>query len=411
MPDRLQTCGHSPAAHATPRGRLRILSLACVYPNPREPGYGAFVRARLQAMARLADVKVIAPVPVLDYARLFDGKRIPVPAARLDGAVEILHPRWLYPPLGGAANAALLPAQLLRLVSRLRRRYAFDLLDAHFAFPDGIAAAMLAAALGCDFSVTLRGNETMHARSAGCRRLMSWALRRAARVIAVSGPLHDFALSIGADPSRVRTIPNGVDADVFYPRNRNDCRRKHAIPLHAPVIVSAGSLIERKGHHRVVAALRALGGPESGIQLLVAGGPGREGSFESKLRQMVVDYRLGGAVRFLGEIPPQQLAEVMSAADVVCLASSREGWPNVVQEALSCGTPVVATRVGAVPEMLCSEEYGFHVPPHDPPALETALRLALSRRWDHDAISRWGHRRSWQHVAREVVSEFEALRA
>jgi glycosyltransferase involved in cell wall biosynthesis len=114
-------------------------------------------------------------------------------------------------------------------------------------------------------------------------------------------------------------------------------------------------------------------------------------------------------VRFLGQVSSSVLPELMSAADVFCLASNREGWPNVVHEAMGCGTPVVAANVGGVADMVPSESYGFVVPVNDPAALREALDKALSRTWDHDAISAWAASRSWENVAREVVEEFAAV--
>jgi glycosyltransferase involved in cell wall biosynthesis len=94
----------------------------------------------------------------------------------------------------------------------------------------------------------------------------------------------------------------------------------------------------------------------------------------------------------------------MSAANLVCLASTREGWPNVVNEALACGSPVVAMDVGGVPDMITSDRYGFIVPVDNQGALENALARALACNWDRRAIAEWGMSRSWEQVAVEVLN-------
>jgi glycosyltransferase involved in cell wall biosynthesis len=137
--------------------------------------------------------------------------------------------------------------------------------------------------------------------------------------------------------------------------------------------------------------------------LAIAGGRGPEGAFEEQLRAMAAEQGMEDQVRFLGAVSADTLAELMSAADVFCLASTNEGWPNVVHEALACGAPVVATDVGAVPEMLPGTQYGTIVPVNDQAALEFGLERALCARWDRDAISAWGRARSWSQVAREVL--------
>jgi teichuronic acid biosynthesis glycosyltransferase TuaC len=356
-------------------------------------------------MAELADVKVVAPVAYLEYGNsarrgLGIGK---VPPRYTDGKLEVLHPRWQYLPNGGPVTAALLAAQLFPQFARLRRSFHYDVIDAHFAFPEGIAAALLARALRCPFTITLRGNETEHSKHFLRGAAIRWAIRKAAHVITVSDRLRKVAIACGADPDRTTTVPNGIDSSIYYPRKQRDILSRFSIPEHVPLILSAGHLIELKGHHRVIRSLRTLVEAGSPAHLVIAGGPGSRRSFEPSLRTLVADLRLEDRVHFTGHVPPESLAQLMSAAAVFVLASSREGWPNVVNEALACGTPVVATDVGAVPEMLPSMEYGFVVPVNDQPRLERALLDALNWRWNRNHIAAWGASRSWDQVAADAL--------
>jgi len=387
-------------------GGLKILTLACTFPNAVQPGLGTFVRSRVQSVAAQAAVKVIAPVsfnPITSQGR----KWFPsgVPRRTVNGQLEVLHPRYLCPPGGTFLNPFLLVARLIWPVARLRRAFRFQVLDSHFGYPDGIVAALLSTMLQVPFTVTLRGNETMHARGALIRRLLSWGLGRAARVITVSERLRQFAISLGVAPGRVKTIPNGIDTGLFYPRDHAQCRRKWGLPMNRKIILSVGYLIERKGHHRVMRALKKLKENGTPAELVIAGGAGGEGVFEPQLRRLMMELDLEDRVRFLGHVPSTQMPELMSAVDLLCLASTREGWPNVVHEALGCGTPVVATDIGGVPDMLPSEQYGFIVPAENQVALEDAIARAIDKSWDRAAISAWGQSRSWDHVAREVLAE------
>ena len=394
--------------HVNTENTPRILTLSCAFPNPAQPGLGSFVRSRMQAVASVAEVKVVAPVAHLAYSRI--GKTQPggndIPYWRSDGRLEVLHPRWFYPPWGMALNAFLLAGQVWLPLVRLQKRFPFQVIDSHFGFPDGIAASVLASVFGVPFVVTLRGNEPMHARSPLVRWLLRRALRNAAQVITVSERLRDFAVQLGVSPSNVRTIPNGIDTDVFHTRDRLESRRKWGISPHEKVILSAGALIERKGHHRIVKALSALKHTGVSARLLIAGAAGPEGQYEGRIHQAVTDAGLQNNVQFVGYITQGEMAELMSAADVLCLASSREGWPNVVHESLGCGTPVVATDIGGVPEMVPGDCYGFVVPAADQKALEIALRQALEKDWDRNAISAWGRSRSWATVAQEMLDIF-----
>jgi teichuronic acid biosynthesis glycosyltransferase TuaC len=381
---------------------IKVLSLSTNYPRPTEKGRGLFVRSRLQHLGKLLPVRVVSPVAWIDYAAKEVMGGYPSPRLK-DGSVEVFYPRWFYPPHGGVVNAWFLAARMLPFLRRVRQEFPFSVIDAHFGHPEGVAAALIATVTGVPFTVTLRGSEVLHAASRGRRRWMGWALRRAARVITVAESLRRFAIGLGVDPERVRTIPNGVDADVFHPRPRASVREKLQTPADRPVILTAGHLIELKGHHRAVRALAELHRKGRVAELWIAGGAGRAASFEKEILREVRDHGLEESVRFLGALSQEELAAHMSAADVFCLASSREGWPNVVHEALACGTPVVATNVGGVEDMLPAREYGIVVPPADQAELTAALGCAVGQPWNREAIAAWGRSRSWTTVAAETA--------
>ena len=409
--DALRPSGIVPCEQTKAAGP-RVLSLCCVYPNPSQPRQGLFVQRRLQALAELTDVMVVSPVAIVQYGnpkgkRLRLGQRL-IPSKQQNGRFTVLYPRWFYPPFSGVAAIWLFFRLVFALV-RIRKEFAFEVIDTHFGYPEGIAGALLSSTLGIPFTMTFRGNEPKHSASRIGRFWMGWAVRRASRIFAVSERLRQFAIGQGARPEKVKTIPNGIDPDVFSPRDRSASRIKHGLPLDRQIVLSAGALVERKGHHRVIEALRSMVTKESVVQLVIVGGAGPEGQYERKLRDLVSNLGLESAVRFLGPISEETMAEVMSAADVVCLASTNEGWPNVVHEALACGIPVVATDVGAVPDMLGGGRFGLIVPVNDRSALEYALTEALRRDWDRQAISAWGRARSWAQVASEVFAEMQAL--
>lgn len=393
-----------------PMSLSSILSISTVFPRPGEPSLGIFVERRLQALARLISVRVLAPVPVVELreGRLRLGAR-GVPRRLARGALRIEHPRWLYPPGFGAAHAWCLAEALAPALSRLDREEPFDLIDAHFGYPEGAAALRLARRSGRPFAITLRGNEPAHAASPPKRRQMAGALRSAAAVIAVSRPLRDFAIGLGAAPERCAVIGNGVDTAIFHPRPRDEVRSRLGMAPERIHLLSAGYLIPRKGHHRLAALLPALHAAGFPADLWIVGGPGREGDVRPELERILRTHRLASFVHFAGAVPPETLADYMSACDLFVLASSREGWPNVVHEAMACGAPVVATRVGAVEEMIAGEELGVVVPPGDDAALLDGILRALRRRFDREAIARRAAARSWERVAQEVRELFETI--
>jgi glycosyltransferase involved in cell wall biosynthesis len=368
---------------------------------------GVFVQARLHALARFGMVKVIAPIAKLDYShpkrKWWCGPDVPI--VHNDGVLDVRHPRWLFPPGGTPLNVLCLVIRLLPLLRQLRKEYPFDLIDAHFGYPEGAAAVLLAAAFKVPFIVTLRGSEPMFASYRFRRLCMRWALRRAAAVIAVSDELARFGIRLGAPAERVHTIQNGVDTGVFFAAGREEARARLGISPGKRLIVCAGELIEAKGHHLAITALAELvRNGHSDVILVVAGGVARGGRrYDHQLQLLVADLQVDGRVQLVGSLSRCQLAELMCAADVFTLPSFTEGCPNVINEALACGTPVVATAVGAVPQMIPDEAYGLIVPPRDQVALTAALARALDRKWDREAIASFGGSRTWSVVASEVM--------
>ncbi|HEY7392514.1 MAG TPA: glycosyltransferase [Bryobacteraceae bacterium] len=372
---------------------MKILSLSSVYPNPQEPGLGLFVRSRLEQMARMADVKVIAPIPLIDYSKV---GQVLSPAHAPD-PLEVFRPRWFYPPGGTSVNVICLFLRLLPLVRSIRRSFPFDLIDAHFGYPEGVAAALLASIFHVPFTITLRGSEPTFAASPLRRKVLRWAMRRAAHIIAVSDELREFAIREGVAPPHATTVPNGIDPLVFYPRATHVGRGPR-------ILLSAGELIEVKGHHLVIRATKALLERGHDVQLWIAGGVARGGApYERELQRLTAELGLETRVRFLGWIDRRSLPELLSAASLFCLASFTEGWPNVVNEALACGAPAVASAVGGVRAMLASSRYGIAVPPRELTALIDALDRGLNQSWDRAAISAWGQSRRWAAVASEVI--------
>lgn len=387
----------------------RILSFTTVFPNPASPQAGLFVANRLQRVGELQKLTVVAPVLRWDFRRWRRPSRT-VSAHRREGALEVFHPRWVCAPAGGALNGFLLFLQSLPCIWRIGRRN-FDIIDVHFGHPEAFAAALLAVAFQRPFVITLRGSEVIHGRYPMRRFFMGWALRRAARVIAVSERLRQFAIALGVDARRAVTVPNGVDTAMFHPRDRMEVRGRLGVPPGKKIVLTAGNLIREKGQHRVLLALEALRRNGTDAGLFIAGAPGREGGarYAEELRAAASAPELRGHVRFLGLVEPSALAEYMCAADVFCLASYREGWPNVVHESLACGTPVVCTDVGAVPDLVSSKVHGYVVPRDDQAALTAALDLALRAEWDRAAIASRAGSRTWERVAREVLAEIESV--
>jgi glycosyltransferase involved in cell wall biosynthesis len=380
---------------------MKVLVFTTVFPNPAQPVQGLFVQERIRHAARHADVRVIAPVPW--FRRLHTS----IPHHETRAGLQIEHPTFVYfPGIFKTLDGLLLFLSAWRCVRRLRRTFDFDLIDGHFGYPDGFAAVLLGRWFRRPVTITLRGSETEHAHSWLKRRLLARAWKRAARIIAVAHPLAALARWLGVPESRIEVIPNGVDASRFAPRDRAETRKAMGLPEHGRLLVSVGHLSPRKGFHRLLAILPELTRAFPDLTLAIVGGMESAGSYEGQLRRQASELGLDGKVIFTGPRPPAEVALWLNAADLFVLASAREGCPNVVWEAMACGKPVVATRVGEVERMvpefagiLCGSDT-------DDEELGRCLAKGLQRTWDEGAIRAYAARHTWEQVADRVREQW-----
>lgn len=390
---------------------VRLLVFSTVFPNAAQPHHGIFVRERMRGLPEEVEVRVVAPVPWFPFVSgLRPGYRPAVPREEVQDGVRVLHPRFLsVPRFLKCLDGLFLFLGAWPVLRRLRREFPFDAIDAHFIYPEGLAAVLLGKTFRVPVLITLRGLLPLLIPYALRRPQLRFALNAAARVIAVSASLKDDALSLGLGRDRVRVIENGIDADLFHPIDRAEARARlglPATPADNPLLVSVGTLSPRKGFHLVIEALPALAARFPGIRYAIVGGAGAEGAQEAELRRLAQELGVADRVIFAGPQKREKLAEWYSAADLSVLASGHEGCPNVVLEALSCGTPVVATPVGDIPRLLADPEVG-RIVAREVPALTEGIAASLSRSWDRARVRARIADRTWRAVGREVMEEIE----
>lgn len=340
---------------------IKLLTFSTLYPNSEVPQHGVFVENRLRHLLAAGGVesRVVAPVPYFPFsAKLFGDysqyARIPVKTVR--HGVRIDYPRYLVIPKFGMNWVPDMMAKvaLPHIKSIMADGYDFDVLDAHYFYPDGVAAAKIARALNKPLVITARGTDlSLVPQYKKPREMIQWAAGQASEMITVCQALKDTLVDdLGVPDARVTVLRNGVDLQAFTPPAARDQVRIQ-LGISGRTILSVGHLTERKGHHLVIEALTLL--PD--VSLLIAG----QGEEREKL--MALAQRLGVAqrVKFLGAVPHAELKNYYGAVDMLILASSREGWANVLLESMACGTPVVATNIWGTPEVVAVPEAGVLV--------------------------------------------------
>jgi teichuronic acid biosynthesis glycosyltransferase TuaC len=391
----------------------RLLVFSSLFPSAVQPNAGLFIRERMFRVGKHLPIVVVAPQPWFpgqQVIRWFRPHFRPMAPKRevMDGIV-VHRPRSLcIPGVLKWTDGLFMALSSLLVVRRIARDHHINIIDAHFGYPTGYAAVLLGRWLKLPVMLTLRGKEERQARTAVAGALKR-AITSADQLIAVSSALRDVAIAQGVNPARVRVIGNGVDLTRFTQVPRSDARRQIGLPDDAEVLVSAGTLVERKGFHRVIECLPGLMALHPRLHLVIIGGAGPEGDMAAKLKTLVRTLGLDARVHFLGPLPNDRLKVPLSAADVFVLATSYEGWANVFLEAMACGLPVVTTDVGGNAQVVNDRSLGRIVPFGDKQCLQEAIHEALCTSWDRQLIRAYAESNSWDRRMQPLIEAYQQL--
>jgi len=373
---------------------VRIAVITQYFPNSAQPWAGHSAYQTLRVLARTHDVQVFYPE-----------SRYPAfltPKSRTYGALD---PE--YQPAG--VKTKYIPYTALPLISRPLngwlmyrallphvRSYSPDIILNYVIYPDGYAAVRIAQKLNVPVVLTAIGSDLNRISDSVCARHTKYALQHASYTTTVSGDLLNTARKLGADPARSSAILNGCDTSIFHPADRQAAREELNVPADAEAVVYVGRLDLRKGLLELVQAVAQLSKARPALHCYLVG----DGSDKPALEAAIHEHGAESHIHFVPACLTAGVARWMTAADLVTLPSYNEGCPNVVIEALASGRPVVATRVGGIPELV-DDACGRLVPPRDIDALRAALKDVLDTSWHPNTIGA-RYDKSWQDVSSEL---------
>jgi glycosyltransferase involved in cell wall biosynthesis len=316
---------------------------------------------------------------------------------------------------------AIAPVALLAGLSKMRRLVAshrYDVVHAHWVLPNGIIAALAAGSAGPPLVVSLHGSDIFVAeRSAPLGALARWTFRRTSWVAACAGDLAERAVRLGADPARVATLLHGVDVSEFGGGDARGWRARAGAREGDFLVVGLGRLVEKKGLSYLLRSAARLGARGVPVRVAIGG----TGDLSARLAAEVAEVGCGDAVRFLGDVPHDQVGGLLHAADAVAVPSVRDergnvdGLPNVLLEAMAAGRAVVASRIAGIPDVVEDGTNGLLVAAGDADALAEALHRLFADRelratLEAAAIER-ARSLSWRSYGDRLLAAYERVAA
>ena len=392
---------------------INIVLFSTLFPHRGEPTLGVFVRNRLLELLKTGEVQatVIAPVPWFPFkGKMFGvyGKAALADKEERQGNLKIFHPRYLViPKLGMLLTPFTLAWAAKRCLRKLLNQgLQVDLIDAHYLYPDAISASKLSNWFGIPFVATARGSDVSQiGKMPKPKAMIVDCCSKASHVITVSQSLSDLLQVMGVDANNITTLRNGVDLKRF--KRITDAKSvvcaETELDPSKPVVLFAGWLIPRK---RVDILIDALPYSEDAQALIVGDGPLR-----SELKKQAAEAGVANRVAFVGKKNPEDVVKYFSAADLLCLPSEREGWANVMLEAMACGVPVVARAVDGALELITSEKAGRLVEGSRPKAYAEAFTSILNSNHDPEEVRAFASQFDWQATTNGQLKIFRQVLA
>jgi glycosyltransferase involved in cell wall biosynthesis len=282
----------------------------------------------------------------------------------------------------------------------------FGIIHSHFTWSSGYAGAKLKEKYNVPLIITAHGYDiySLPFKDEEWKSKIEYVLNAADHIITVSKSNLECIKKLNVN-TPVTVLPNGYRADLFYPRNSEKCRNELNLPLDKKIILTVGNLVEIKGHKYLIEAMGEVIKHRKDLQCYIIGG----GALEKKLKEQIISAGLEDFVTLVGSKPHSEIPIWMGACDLFVLPSLNEGNPTVMFECLGCGKPFVGTKVGGVPEIIISNDYGLLVKPSDSQALAKKIDISLVKEWNENKIIEYAEHYRWKNIAEEILQVYSNI--
>jgi len=402
--------------------RRKILVISSKFPNRIHFQQGLFVYQLVRELSRENEFMVVCPISktpsisLLKRAfkrpsilRLYYRQMRQIPQSDNYHGLPVVYPRLWYLPkkIAHFSDGIFLLGRLLPVILKIRTTFKFEIIHAQFAFPEGFAATLLGKLFAVPSVIHCQGSDINVdlGRSFILTRFVTYTLNRARFIFAASREIQQKITDYARPVSSMKLVPNGVNLRLFFPCDKIKARSMLHVPLDQRIILYVGSLFWDKGVNYLIDAMEIIALKRQDVSLYILG----DGDLGEALARKVMNLRLEKRVFFLGSKPQTKVPRWMNAADLVVLPSVSEGWPPVIAESLACGTPIVASRVGGIPEILDSPKIGLLFNPRDAVDLANNIVSGLQKTWKEQLLVNKAMQYSWRNIATEVNAVYLQL--
>ncbi len=396
---------------------MNIVLFTNLFPSTIEPERGNFIALMAKKLAQKTTLHVISPLPwfpklgIIQHIPLLAGWRKfgQVPDQENHEGIIVNYPKYFFlPKIGSLFQPFSIAITSFNHVKKLHQNYNLDIINAHWIFPDAVAAVYISRKLGIPCVISARGCDINNFSNSILKRIqINWALKHANAITVVSDALKEKIIEIyNIKEQKINTILNGVDSSIFHLMNQKECQAILELNPAKKKLLFVGQLHPVKNLETMIRALSKIK-LEGGLDfetLIIGMGP-----LEKELRDLASELQLTSTdIVFKGQQSHSSVAKYYGASDLLCLPSIREGRPNVIIEALATGLPVVASNVGGIPELI-NKQNGELVQPLDIEQLAAKLKFSLDKEWDRKKISCSQTTSSWDDCASKYHNLFLSL--
>ena len=367
---------------------MEILTITSLFPNKEDPNRGIFVLNRIKAIQKYANIEVIAPIAWFPFVKKNKVRGVPF-KKEIEG-LTVYHPKFFsIPKFFKFLDGWFFYFSLRKYAKKIKKA---DIIDSHFAWPDGYGTWLAAKKYNKKFSITLHGSDVNYKlKKKIIKNKIIKMLNNANLIITVSKGLKRVASQyIKKD---IKVISNGVDANLFKLIAQKKAREELKLPLNKKIILSVGRPFKLKGFFELVEAAKDL---NANIYLI--------GKDKKKELLNFIKKNNINNVKLIGEVKHKELYKWYSSADIFILVSHSEGWPCSVMEALACGKPCVVTEEAA--GEFITKDLGIVTDYKD---LSKNLKKALDKKWDTKKILKFAKKNSWDKTTKNVLNNFNEL--